>query len=353
MNYLRNGNSVFCAVFIICKKLNFLISIYQDTSITSEMSYQNIEEYFTQFPDNVEKINVNFISNYLPDLSRFYKLKILECDTNQLTCLPLLPPTLKELYCYNNKLTWLPLLPPTLKYLNCLNNQLTYLPDLPSTLKQLSCYNNQLTSFPLLPSTLTVLDCHNNQLTSLPPLPSTLKYLNCSDNQLAYLPSVAASTTLKEIWCSDNQLTCLPLLPSKLEILYCHNNKLTCLPLLPSKLEMLNCENNQLRYLPSLPSRLEMFKFYNNSFLDYYIKDDDCMSMKTYNTQLRKEIKIIKKFRELFYTLKYKKKFIDFLWFHVREPKIKNKYHPSNLMKLLEGKEESTLDELDELLEKW
>ena len=39
------------------------------------MSYQTIEEYFNQFPDDVEEIDVEFISDHLPDLSRFYKLK--------------------------------------------------------------------------------------------------------------------------------------------------------------------------------------------------------------------------------------------------------------------------------------
>ena len=44
------------------------------------MSYQTIEEYFTQFPDDVEEIDVKFVSDHLPDLSRFYKLKKLSCN---------------------------------------------------------------------------------------------------------------------------------------------------------------------------------------------------------------------------------------------------------------------------------
>ena len=83
------------------------------------MSYQTIEEYFNQFSDDVEIIKVTFISDHLPDLSRFYKLKRLECNNNNLTHLPLLPSTLKILFCSNNKLTCLPLLPTTLKEFNC------------------------------------------------------------------------------------------------------------------------------------------------------------------------------------------------------------------------------------------
>ena len=77
------------------------------------------------------------------------------------------------------------------------------------------------------------------------------------------------------------------------------------------------------------------------------------MSMTDYITKLRNQIEIINKFRELFYTLKYKKQFQYLLWERIREPKIRNKYHPSNLMAMLEEKEDITLDELDELLEKW
>ena len=215
------------------------------------MSYKTIEEYFTQFPDDVETINVTFVSEHLPDLSRFYKLKNLSCYNNKLVCLPLLPSTLEILWCSNNKLT--------------------YLPELPSMLIRLECYNNELTYLPLLPPSLETLMCYNNRLTHLPLLPSTLEYLYCINNQ----------------------------------------------------------------------------------FLDYYIKHDDNMSMTDYITKLRNQIEIINKFRELFYTLKYKKQFQYLLWERIREPKIRNKYHPSNLMAMLEEKEDITLDELDELLEKW
>ena len=76
------------------------------------------------------------------------------------------------------------------------------------------------------------------------------------------------------------------------------------------------------------------------------------MSMAYYITQLRKEVKIAHQFRELFYALKYKKQLKKLLW-HIREPKIRNKYKPENLIAMLEEKEDITLDELDELLEKW
>ena len=125
----------------------------------------------------------------------------------------------------------------------------------------------------------------------------------------------------------------MPPLPSNLKTMYCYKNQLTCLPLLPSILEILHFDNNPIH--------------------DYYIKPDVSLSMVNYITQLRKQIEIINNFRELFYALKYKKKFLDLLWINIREPKIRNKYKPENLMAMLEEKEDITLDELDELLEKW
>ena len=294
------------------------------------MSYQNIEEYFTQFPDDVETITIHCKTDHLPDLSRFCKLKKLKCCNNELTSLPPLPSTLIELCCFYNQITYLPPLPSTLEYLYCTKNQLTSLPLLPSTLKGLCCNNNQLTSLPPLPSVLKSLYCYRNQLACLPPLPSTLELLHCDSNKLTHLPP----------------------LPSTLKTLVCNSNQFTRLPPLPSSLQLLNCAINQLTCLPLLPSALEIFYFNNNPILDYYIKPDASLFMVDYMTKLRNQIEIINQFRELFHALKCKKQFIKWLW-HIREPKIRNRYHPNNLMALLEGKEESTLDELDELLEKW
>jgi hypothetical protein len=101
----------------------------------------------------------------------------------------------------------------------------------------------------------------------------------------------------------------------------------------------------------------------NNPILDCYIKKDDDMSMSEYIvefrtmteyiTKIRNQIQIVNQFRELFYSLKYKKQFIYLLWIHIREPKIKNKYHPNNLMTMLKGRDEITLDELDDLIYNW
>jgi hypothetical protein len=253
------------------------------------MNFNSIEEYFAQFPDDIVKINVSIHTNYLPDLSRFYKLTRLDCGIIQLTQLPTLPSTLTHLICNNN--------------------QLTQLPTLPSTLTHLFCYHNQLTQLPTLPSTLTHLFCFHNQLTQLPTLPSTLTHLFCQENQLTQLPS----------------------LPPTLIKLYCNNNQLTQLPTLPSTLEVLDCRCNVLPFGDEI---------YDTNMMECII-------------QIRNKNNIIIRFKELFYDLKYKKQFRDWLWVNIREPKIKNKYHPDKLIKLLEGPENLTLDELDELYDNW
>jgi hypothetical protein len=61
----------------------------------------------------------------------------------------------------------------------------------------------------------------------------------------------------------------------------------------------------------------------------------------------------IKRFREMFYALKYKQCFRRLLWEKVREPKIRAKYHPDNLANMLEERGELGVDELDALIDQW
>ena len=61
----------------------------------------------------------------------------------------------------------------------------------------------------------------------------------------------------------------------------------------------------------------------------------------------------INRFREMFYALKYKQQFRHVLWTKVREPKIRAKYHPDNLAKMLDERGELDVDELDALMDQW
>jgi hypothetical protein len=114
----------------------------------------------------------------------------------------------------------------------------------------------------------------------------------------------------------------------------CNHNQLTQLPPLPSTLQYLVCEHNLLPF-------------------DHEENMINMINMIEYIIQMRNKINIMIRFKELFYTLKYKSKFRNLLWVHIREPKIRNKYHPDNLIKLLEDRENLTLDELDEFNNNW
>ena len=189
---------------------------------------------------------------------------------------------------------------------------LTYLPDL-SRFKQLThlyCNHNQLTELPPLNDNLKRLNCYYNQLTELPPLNDNLECLHCYYNQLTELPPL--NDNLTHLYCSFNQLTELPPLNNKLTVLYCHHNQLTWLPPLNNKLNFLDCSNNNIKNI-------------NNNNI----------------------IKILRKFRNTYYLLKFKKHFKRWLWEKVREPKIMAKFHPSHLDALEET------DDLEVFLEDW
>jgi hypothetical protein len=148
-------------------------------------------------------------------------------------------------------------------------------------------------------------------------------------------------------------LTQLPTLPSTLEFLDCTNNQLTQLPTLPPTLKYLLCSNNQLiTQLPTLPSTLEFLDCrYNLLPFDHEINNINMMM--EYIIEMRNKNNIFIRFKELFYAVKYKKQFRHWLWVRIREPKIRIKYHPDNLIKWLEGPENLRLDELDELDDNW
>jgi hypothetical protein len=64
--------------------------------------------------------------------------------------------------------------------------------------------------------------------------------------------------------------------------------------------------------------------------------------------QVKKNIRVFKYFRHLWYCLQYKKQFKKWLWEKVREPKIKKLYDPIYLIENL-GED----DDLDEVLKNW
>ena len=259
----------------------------------------NIQLYIDSLPDDTTVIDIsNKELTVIPDLSRFTKLKQLDCSHNQLTSLPALNDKLETLQCSYNNLTSLPVLNKNLEKLYCYYNHLTSLPAFNETLKELQCSYNNLTFLPVLNEKLKMLYCHNNRLTFLPVFNETLEILQCCSNQLTSLPTF--NENLKELYCSGNRLTCLPVLNETLEELHCNDNPF----------DILNCND-----------RIDI---------------------------MRRNIKTLHNFRHLYYCLIFKTQFRKWLWELVREPNIALKYHPSYLAEhLIDGAE------LEDVLDKW
>ena len=126
---------------------------------------------------------------------------------------------------------------------------------------------------------------------------------------------------LQELWCGDNQLISLPPLNKNLQELFFHNNQLSFLAYLNEKLKKLWCVDNLINEIIG-----GILPIYETKSIDV----------------CKKQIQTINNFRHLYYSVKFKKQFLDVLWVKIREPKIRKKYHPSNLIENLE--EETDLE---------
>ena len=224
--------------------------------------------------------------------------------------------------------TYLNSLPENTTEININCRGVTYLPELTRfiNLQHLSCDDNYLISLPALPNSLRYLSCHRNKLRSLPVLPENLRYLYCSYNPIKSLPELPPY--LQDLYCMKNQLTSLPELPPNLLYLYLTGNELTSLPALPETLRSLYCNHNRLTSMPFLPKSIKNLDFDFNP--------------------VWKTIKKLNSFRHLYYSLKFKDQFRNWLWEKVRRPKIEQKYHPNYLIDNL-----SEDNDLDEFLHYW
>ena len=207
-----------------------------------------------------------------------------------------------------------------------------YINSLPDDTETITVKNKSLTYIPSLKRfhKLKKLHCDNNQLTSLPELNDSLQILYCWSNKLTHLPKL--NNSLQELHCSNNQLTRLPELNDSLKELYCYNNQLTILPKLNDSLKQLDCSHN-----PLTSFMLEHSGYLNNER----------------KNKLNNKIQCLYRFKMLFWSLTFKTKFRDWLWMKVRLPKIEQRYHPSELNKLLNDMDDITEEELDNVLINW
>ena len=142
---------------------------------------------------------------------------------------------------------------------------------------------------------------------------------------LTHLPDLSPYHSLKILNCFHNQLTCLPPLPDSLISLNCSKNQLKELPVLPCQLERLYCHDNQLTFLPDLPSSLTHIYCVGNPLI---YKENTIICINETNQKIRK-------FKELYFCLKYKNQFRKWLWEKVREKEAKRRYHPDRIKEVL------------------
>jgi len=150
----------------------------------------DIVTYLNNLPSCTIDIDVsNKGLTYLPDLSRFKRLQVLNCQNNQLTSLPPFNPTLERVNCRNNKLTSLPPFNKNLLDIECSRNELTVLPTLNKKLIYLDCGLNQLTALPELKhlKNLCHLNIYSNRIHTLPALNEGLKYFEMAGNKFDVL----------------------------------------------------------------------------------------------------------------------------------------------------------------------
>lgn len=330
----------------------------------------------------------------IPDISRFTKLKCIQFHRNHLTQLPELNDTIIDISVWMNHIRELPKLPSQLIYLRCSNNELSTLPELPLTLQNISisynhftilpeikhfpnlksfvCDSNLLTILPELPDSLLHLSCAHNLLTKLPKLPMILEVLSCNHNLLTELPEL--NHDLEQLYCPHNQLKYLPKLNKHLYSINCCHNELVELPEFNDKLRELHASYNDLITIPSFKDGLT-YPYYNSQGFrlgpsinlgnNYICKLPMFNSSRGYldsciiisNNPIYNELKkrhselagdsgtlksslnlihdhmhdILYRFGSLFYSLKYKKKFIKWMYGKLREERIQFEMHPSNI----------------------
>jgi len=128
----------------------------------------------------------------------------------------------------NRNLTYIPDLSrfKRLQILNCQNNKLTLLPPFNATLESVNCSRNKLTSLPPFNERLLDIDCSQNCLRKLPKLNKNLVYLDCCLNHLNYLPELKHLNKLKDLCIYSNNLRALPYLPEQLNYFDANGNEI-------------------------------------------------------------------------------------------------------------------------------
>lgn len=223
-------------------------------------------------------------------------------------------------------------------------------------LKKLFCSRNRLNSIPIIPS-LTFLDCYGNPDIKRIGYYENLLELHC---QYCSIEEIVSMPKLLFMTCCKNNLTRLNSFRSLRE-LTCMGNPIKELSFMPF-LQKLKIMCTQITHLPELKSLTylegseclittgflhnEMTEIYCPSLFDT-IGDHNLYESSMDRCILRNRCNQIVRFRELYYSLKYKSQLRNFLWERVRRPKLEMYYHPERLLAFLEENEEDWQDKIE------
>lgn len=323
---------------------------------------ETLREHLLTFDENIESLELNWAQNsprvnlyHFPDISRFRNLRYLSIRHTKIKNVPILDnPLLIELDVSDNEITRIDGFSDSLRKVTCGCNYLSSLPDT-NNVEYINCYDNRFEQFPKVGNNLKTLYINNNNIRVLSNF-YNLEHLACTHNKIHKVTFL--SKKLKTLNISYNLITSftqlqnihsinishnnIRVLPNSEHLLYlkCNDTQITYLPYYP-KLKHLFCYNiNNLICLPIYPNLLEIH--YSNTPIHSYI-----LSLGVNDT----DVMTILRLRNTYYYKKYGYRFRDYLWDKVRRPKAEEKYHPNNLLKLLESCGEE--DDLDEILSKW
>ena len=267
-------------------------------------------DYFDSLPKDLENISlIDKKINFIPNLSRFTNLitlTLLRCSIKILSTLP-----------------------NSLETLIITHSGLEYLPNLENTrLIEILCSHNNLKSLPKFPDTLILLNVSYNKLTTITDLPDSLK----------------------EITLSNNQIEKIQRFPNNTRIINVNYNFLTELPTIPEKTNELMCNHNKLVSMPEIKSYDMWYLCFNCEVHGFFICNEESYHVKREIKEIIKKINLVNKFKSTYYHLLCKKQLRKWLWEYVREPKIKELYHPNKLNELLEDIDENNLEKV---LDEW
>lgn len=203
-----------------------------------------------------------------------------------------------------------------LTYLKICKTNLTEIDGnkLPETLLTLICEDNEISNVYNLPKNLKYLNLSFNKIENIDKLPSELEVFIILNNKLKKLPNL--SDTMTYLAFGYNYITKIDMLPKKLQELHCYYNLLNELPNIPQNLKSLQCYGNKLKWLPYIPESVSRLNCHLNEFPELIKFQRDDLSRKIF-------INKIYNFRNLFYSLKLKNKFIKWLK-KIRKNKNKN-----------------------------